>query len=155
MDDELLWNNMDLIETQARRVGLDAALVSELGFEVLRKATRTYVEGRGEFRAYAKKCLSAAYSDFRRHHIKHVVLDGDPTEDQAVLSFGQKPEPDVSFSAADLDEVRSKLTSDEFDLLMQHYVEGTSMEDLGVRDGVIRQTVWARIRRAMRKLQVA
>lgn len=146
---ERIWENMDLVEQCARRAGVDDALAAQEGLDALHRALANFDEARGTtFRAYARKCVMNAMLSVRRREQKHRGIDGNDMVYEALHNetSGQDTDP-----AHLLRELREKLTDEELYIVHEHLVCGRRLEDIGVELGVIKQTIWGRLQRALRK----
>ena len=141
---------MAMADRVARRFGLDPDLVADIALDALLLASQTYDPMGGRtFKSYARTLVIKAYRKYEHEQPTLEDLDKEP--------IGQKPDSDLNYSRDDwavlLVDVKSKLTDEEFKILRWHYVDGHSMDLIGQWLGVIRQTVWNRIRKIRRKIE--
>lgn len=155
MDD--VWDNLDLVESTARRMGIDPDMVADIGLQVIQNCARIRdPKQTTNFRAYCRRRLKFRYIRWLSQQDR---MPDHISGDAVLSSIGQRESSGLNDSAEEWAEliagVRARITDDEYALLWTHYVDGVSMELIAQREGVVRGTIWNRIRKIREKIDAS
>ena len=140
-----IWEHLSLVEKTAKRVGVDASLVADLGFEVLQECSKNHTESKGSFRRYASVALKNAFVRYKRSRKEVPLFEGEEFRQPVV-------EPLNIAGGRSLEDLRSQVTEAEYELLRDWYVSGYSREELMRKYGRSRQYLWQWLQRILKKI---
>lgn len=141
-----VWENLHLIDRVAKRINIDSSLVADVGLEVLRSAAKTHRPERGEFRPYAMVCLKTALLHYKKKQ-------GLCCELVDIPDYGQTEPEDLSYFDVSVEQLRDRVTEEEYELLYAWFVENTSRAVLEARYGVLRTTLWVRVQKLLKRVR--
>jgi len=142
------WDALSAAERSIERMGIDTSLVSDVMLETFEACKLSWDAERGTFKGYYLHCVRRAV--VRR--LKEVRAKRDLPQ-----AFGHSPlEELINAEARAVDPhefMRSRLTDDEYDLVCDKYVRGMSLWQIGAKHGILKQSAWARLQKALSKLR--
>lgn len=151
MSNEERWKALASGEKLASRMRFDPCSVSDVILNVFEKCCESHDESRGSFRTYYLHCL--------KRELARVSLEVPYEQelDRQQNKFGHSPlELLITLEAEvgpGIDQVIETLSADELELLTDRFVHGYSLWKIGIKHGVVKQTIDARIRRLIAKIK--
>ncbi len=145
------WKALAAGERLAAKMRHDPCAVSDVILQVFEQCSETYEESRGSFKWYFITCLRRELARVRRDvpYEEEMQRKGN--------SFGHSPLEDlIRLEGKDkpgISDALAKLDADEYDLLVDVYHKGMTLWEIGVKHGIVKQSVWARLQRVLAKLR--
>jgi len=141
-----IWNHLKLVERIAKRVGVDPDLVAELGLQVLQDCEKNHDESRGSFSTYAMTALRNAFVRYKKAKKEVPILEGEDFRHIQVPALNVTGDVPMS-----IEELQALLSEEEYELIHDWYCSDKSREELTHKYGMLRQSLWAKVQRIMKR----
>lgn len=142
------WASLRAGDRLAKRLGRDPCAVSDVIVDTYMRCLQTHDESRGSFRAYYITCLRRELLRSKRKPMAD-MREGLKEFGHSVLQELISKEGNVDIALL----VNRVLDDEERELLHDKFVEGMTLYEIGVKHGVLKQAIWARLQRIIEKLR--
>ena len=158
---QVVWKHLGVIERAAASLQLDSSFVADQGFETLCRIVSTYDPARGTFYNYAYIILRHDFAKYQRSNKEvlyfHELEERKHSGKERVLSLDidNKKNFNGQFTLNDLttlEELRAEIGEYDWQILVEYYVHGDTLECIGLRRNLIRQSVHERIRKVLTRI---
>lgn len=159
----LVWEYLPYLDKLSRKH--DTEISIETAFKFVASAVESYDETkRLDKRTTIKNYLRRAVViqkrlDIRDSHRSKREAMFDPelcSESDSIkkyLDSIRQNNEDCIISDGDIESVRTQISAEDYDILIRYFVNHESMEQIGNDLGILRGTVWARIKKLLSKIR--